>query len=150
MLATSVTYDLFFVLHLAAAVVSLVVFIVLRSGARAVALGAPAERQRRAFPERRNIAARVFHLVPVTGVVMAAIGSSSVSFARPWVSTGLVIYVLAAGHLEARTLPAERRLASQIAASGTASPAEGKRFTLSVDILLGLVAVALVAMVSQF
>jgi hypothetical protein len=150
MIATSVTYDVVFCLHLAAALTTLVVFVALRLAGRTVATAAPSERQRVAFPSRRNWAARVTHLLPVTGVIMALSGGPSVSFHHAWVGTGLALYLLAAGHLEARTLPAERELSATIARDGQATPAQGRRFVVSVDVLLGLVALALVAMITQF
>jgi hypothetical protein len=150
MFATSVAYDLTFVIHVLAALTTLAVFLTLRSGARAVATGAASDVQRARFPQRRNWAARVLHVLPVTGLVLSLSGDSSVALSKPWVGVGLLMYLLAAGHLEARTLPQERALAAEIAANGVASPEHGRKMTLSIDVLLALVAVALVAMLVQF
>lgn len=150
MIATSTTYDIVFLVHILAALATLVVFITLHFAAKSVASGADAATQKARFPQRRNWAARVLHLLPVTGLIMSLSGDSSVSLAKPWIGVGLLCYLAAAGHLEARTLPQERVLAEVIAHDGTASIERGKKFLLSVDILLGLVGVALVAMVIQF
>jgi len=53
-------------------------------------------------------------------------------------------------HLEARTLPQERALAQAIARDGVAPPDSGRAFLKSIDILLALIAVALISMLVQF
>jgi hypothetical protein len=81
---------------------------------------------------------------------MTSIGGSSVALSKPWIIVGLVCYVAAAGHLEARTLPQERVLAASIARDGVASPRLGRKMVASVDVLLALVAIALISMVAQY
>ncbi len=149
MIATTVAYDLVFVIHLASALVTIAVFVALHSAGRSLARGAETAALSRRFPVRRNWAARSIHLVALSGLYMASTGGKDVGFSRPWVSVGLLCYVLVAGHLEARTLPLERRIASRVAA-GDAPRDLGAKFTTSVDVALILVAVALVAMVTQF
>ncbi|MBU6495491.1 MAG: hypothetical protein KGR42_03625 [Acidobacteria bacterium] len=149
MIATSVAYDLVFVIHLAAALVTIAVFVALHVAGSTLARGADHATLAKRFPPRRNWAARAIHLVALSGIYMAATGGKDVSFSRPWVGVGLLCYLLVAGHLEARTLPFERRIASLVAAGET--PREmGKRFVASVDVALALIAVALIAMVTQF
>jgi hypothetical protein len=63
---------------------------------------------------------------------------------------GLLCYLLAAGHLEARTLPLERTVAEVISHDGHASVERGRQLVRSMDTLVGLMAVALVAMLVQF
>ena len=150
MIATSVTYDVVFLIHILAAVATVIVFIAMRVAAQAVAHGADASVQRARFPERRNLAARVVHLLPITGLTMSLSGGSSVSLTRPWVGVGLLCYLLAAGHLEARTLPLERMVSDVIAHDGVASRERGRKLVTSIDTLLALVAVALIAMLVQF
>ena len=150
MIATSVTYDVVFVVHVAAAVATIAVFTTMRFAALSVARGADAATQALRFPQRRNWAARFLHVLPVTGLVMSLSGGRSVSLSRPWVGVGLLCYLAAAGHLEARTLPQERVVAETIARDGVASREVGRRFVRSIDSLLALVAVALVAMLVQF
>lgn len=150
MIATSVAYDVVFVVHISAAVATIAVFTTMRFAALSVARGADAATQALRFPQRRNLAARFLHVLPVTGLVMSLSGGTSVSLSKPWVGVGLLSYLAAAGHLESRTLPQERALAKTIAHEGVASRAMGQQFVRSIDTLLALVAVALVAMLVQF
>jgi hypothetical protein len=92
----------------------------------------------------------VIHLMPITGLVLVASGGSSVSFAHAWVGVGLLLYLAAAGHLEARTLPLERSMTQIIRRDGAATPQMGATLVRSVDALLLLVALALVVMLVQF
>ena len=150
MIATSVAYDLVFVVHIMAAVGTIIVFIAMRVAALGVVHGAPAETQALRFPQRRNWAARLIHLLPITGLIMTSSGGRSVSISHPWVIVGLICYVAAAGHLEARTLPEERLVAATIARDGTASPDQGRQLVRSIDILLAIIGVAFITMLVQF
>jgi hypothetical protein len=150
MIATSVGFDIVFLIHILSAVAVLIVLVTLRLAAKAVATGASAEKQKAAFPVRTNWAARLLHVMPITGLILVATGGSDNSLSKPWVGVGLACYILAAGHMEARTLPQERVLAKTISENGVASPAAGKKFALNVDVLLGLIAVAFLAMLIQF
>ncbi len=150
MIATSVTFDVVFIAHISVAVATLVIFVTMRFAGVAVARGADGATQRLRFPERRNWAARFLHLVPLTGIILTLSGTNSDSLGHAWVLVGLVCYAAAAGHLEARTLPEERTLASVIASDASAAPAQGRRFVRSVDTLLLLMAIAFIAMLVQF
>ncbi len=150
MIATTVAYDLVFVVHVLAAVATVTVFISMRSAAQAVASGASAEVQRARFPRRRNWAARVLHLLPITGLTMSLAGDSSVSLTRPWIGLGVLCYLAAAGHLEARTLPLEAVVAEVVEHDGVAPPERGRQLTRSIDTLLAIIAIAVVAMLVQF
>ena len=150
MIATSITYDLVFLIHILAAVDVLIVFIVMRSGAQALVRGADASVQRARFPNRRNWAVRVVHVLPITGLILSLSGDASVSLAKPWIGVGILCYLAIAGQLEARTLPQERALAEVISANGVAPPASGRAFLKSIDILLAIFAVALLSMLIQF
>jgi protein-S-isoprenylcysteine O-methyltransferase Ste14 len=150
MIAQSVPYDLVFLVHVLSAVAVVAVFVVMRVSASAIVRGANDEEQRRRFPDRRNWAARVLHLMVITGLTMSLIGDTSVSLTKPWIGVGLLCYLAAAGHLEARTLPLERTVAEVIAHDGHASVERGRQLVRSMDTLLAIIAVALVAMVVQF
>jgi hypothetical protein len=150
MIATSVTYDVVFLIHVMAAVATLIVLIVMRWSAQLVVRGADGDTQRARFPERRNWAARVMHLIPITGVIMVVSGGRDVSIGHLWVVVGIVIYVAAAGHLEARVLPLERSIGGIIHRDGAADPEQGKKLVTTIDVLLALVAVAFVVMLVQF
>lgn len=150
MIATSVGYDVVFLVHVVTAIATLTVLVAMRAAARSVARGAPDAVQAARFPERRNWAARVVHVLPVTGLAMVATGDSSVSLTRPWVAVGLACYLAAAGVLEARALPSERVVAEVVTHDGRAAPERGEALTRSLDAVLALVGVALVAMIAQF
>jgi len=150
MIATSVTYDWIFVVHIIGAVATIIVFVTMRLAALAVARGADAKDQLLRFPERRNWAARVIHIMPVTGLIMSLSGGRSVDPSQPWVIVGLLCYLAAAGHLEARTLPEERLIASSIERDGVATREEGRKLVRSIDTLLLIVAIAFISMLIQY
>jgi hypothetical protein len=81
---------------------------------------------------------------------MSLSGDKSVSLTKPWIGVGILCYLALAGHLEARTLPKERTLAKLIALYGVAPPDEGRALVKSIDVLLALIGVALIAMLVQF
>jgi hypothetical protein len=112
--------------------------------------GADESLQRKRFPDRRNWAVRVVHVLPITGLILSLSGDKSVSLSKPWIGVGILCYLAIAGHLEARTLPQERALAKAIARDGVAPPESGRAFVKSIDILLALIAVALISMLVQF
>jgi hypothetical protein len=149
-IATSITYDIVFLAHILAAVDTVIVFVVMRSGAQAIARGADESVQRARLPDRRNWAVRVVHVLPITGLIMSLSGDKSVSLSKPWIGVGILCYLAIAGYLEARTLPQERALAQVIASDGVASPVAGRALVKSIDLLLALIAVALIAMLVQF
>lgn len=150
MMGASVPYDLVFLLHVVAGITTVVVLVSLRAAALSLTRGDDAAVQATRFPQRRNWAARVLHVLPLTGLYLSLTGDSSVSLTKPWIAVGMLCYLLAAGHLEARTLPQERMIAEIIHKDGAASAERGRQFTRSIDVLLGLVGVALVAMLVQF
>ena len=150
MIATSVTYDLVFLIHILAGVATLGVLITMRWSAQLVARGADSAVQQARFPQQRNWAARVIHLIPITGLILSLSGSPDVSLSKPWVGVGAFCYVLAAAHLEARALPLERSVGATIHRDGVAPADSGRALIRSIDILLAIVAVAFVAMLTQF
>jgi len=149
-IATSVTYDLVFVVHILAAVGTIIVFIAMRVAALGVVRGVDAQSQALHFPQRPNWAARLIHLLPITGLIMTSSGGRSVSISHPWVIVGLLCYLAAAGHLEARTLPEERLVAATIARDGVATKEEGRHLLRSIDVLLALIGVAFITMLVQY
>ena len=150
MIGVTVGYDLLFLVHVVAAVATLTVLVVMRTSAMQIVRGANESTQRARFPRRRNWAARLVHVLPITGLAMSLSGTSDVSLTRPWIGVGILCYLAAAGHLEARTLPLERVVAEVIDHDGVASPERGRQLVRSVDTLLVLLAVALLAMLIQF
>jgi hypothetical protein len=63
---------------------------------------------------------------------------------------GIIIYLAAAGHLEARVLPLEQAVGEIIHRDGAANPEQGRKLVMTIDVLLGLVALAFVVMLVQF
>ena len=150
MIGANVPYDLVFLVHIVVALATVTVLVAMRAGARQIVRGADAQTQATRFPLRRNWAARLMHLLPVTGLIMSLSGSSDVSLTRPWIGVGILCYLAAAGHLEARTLPMEKVVAEVIHHDGVASPERGRQLVRSLDTLVAIIAVALVAMLVQF
>jgi hypothetical protein len=149
-IATSVVYDLVFVVHIMAAVGTIIVFIAMRVAALGVIRGVDAQTQALRFPQRRNWAARVIHLLPITGFIMTSSGGPSVTISHLWIIVGLICYLAAAGHLEAKTLPEERLVAATIGRDGIATKDQGRQLLRSIDILLAIVALALITMLVQY
>jgi hypothetical protein len=149
-IATSVAYDLVFVVHIMAAVGTIIVFVAMRVAALGVVQGADATTQALRFPQRPNWAARLIHLLPITGFIMTSSGGRSVSISHTWVIVGLICYLAAAGHLEMRTLPEERLVAATVARDGVATKDQGRQLLRSIDILLAIIGVALITMLIQY
>ena len=150
MITATVTYDVIFLVHIMVAVSVVTVFIVMRTAATQIVRGADSTVQRARFGGRRNWAARLLHVLPLTGLLLSLMGDSRVSLTRPWIGVGILMYLAAAGHLEARTLPLERVITEVVQHDGVASPERGRQLLKSVDTLLALIGVALVSMVVQF
>ena len=150
MIATSVAYDLVFLLHVLAGVDTIIVLLAMRWAALLVARGADAAAQQARFAQHRNWAARVLHVMPVTGLILSLSGGGDVSPTHVWVILGMACYLAAAGHLEARTLPLERSVARVVQNEGEAPQPMGRELVTSIDILLVIIAVAFVAMLVQF
>jgi hypothetical protein len=146
----STMYDIAFVIHVVAALATYVVLISMRSAALLVANGADVERQKKRLPNRRNMAARIVHILPLTGLMMVFPSTKDVSIGKLWVLVGILCYLAAVGHLEARTLPAERELAKALHEHGNVAPAEGKKLVRSLDVVFLILTIAFVAMIVQF
>ena len=152
MIATTVAYDLVFLVHVARGG---------RDGDRRLHRHANLGdgcRPRR----RRGNAARAVPRPRATGrarsctscrsraSIMSLSGDSSVSLTRPWIGVGILCYLAAAGHLEARTLPLERVVERGRRPRRRGVARARRQLVRSVDVLLGLVGVAFVAMLVQF
>lgn len=143
--AAHVADDLAYVVHLLAALAALVVLVSLRLSAHEVASG-HAETAARRFPDRTDWAARVVHLLPLSGLAIVGTGPATDSLGHAWVVVGLVGYFVAAFLLEARALPAERELARALA-SGEDPTALARRLAGRIDSTLAVLAVVAVVMV---
>jgi hypothetical protein len=148
-LATSVAYDVVLVVHIVAALTTVVVLVSLRVAADSVGRMSP-ERRRQRFPDRVDWAARVIHLVAASGLAMVLLGGPDVSLRRSWVATGVALYLAAAGILEARVLPRERELARLVGTEGPVEEKLGRELAGRLDVVLAIVAAAAVVMLWQF
>lgn len=101
----NIVHEVLFVTHIVASLAATVIVVVMRSEARGRREAQPSERVN--IP--RNMAARLFHLIPVTGALVVVTSRGDISWSAPWVSVGMALYLMSAGVLEARALPAERR-----------------------------------------
>ena len=150
MIATTVAYDLVFVCHLAAALVTIAVLVALRMSSASAAIETDRVVLRQRFPDRINWAARCIHLVALTGIVMAATGDAGVSFSHAWIHVGLACYVAAALVLEAGVLPLERSFARAVGNDAEVPRDVARQLGRRLDVVLAVIGVALVAMIVQF
>lgn len=144
-LAAHVAFDLLFVAHLMAAVATVVVLVTLRTGAAQARSSDDAAALRPRFPNRTDWAARLLHLVPLTGAACVATGPRGDSITHLWVLVGLGLYGVAAAVLEGQALPAERSLARALGADADHRPAATRLLT-RLDGVLALIGVAFVVM----
>ena len=149
MIGEQVGYDLLFTTHILAALATITILVVFRANAASALSSTTTEDDlRRRFPNRPNWAARVIHVMPVSGLAMSFTGDASVRLSQPWVGTGFALYLAAAYWLEARALPAERSLATSVGTGNLSAPA--RVLGRELDVVLGLVATTLLVMVVQF
>lgn len=101
----SIAHGIVFVAHIVASLAATVILVVMRTEATARLSTANTRPQ----TAQRNMAARLFHLIPVTGAAVIATSGGDISWSESWVGIGFVLYLVGAAVLEARALPAERR-----------------------------------------
>jgi hypothetical protein len=123
---TTKGFDVVLIAHVLVAIASLVALLVLRAAAIAIERGGelpPAAA--RSFSGRRELAARVVHLVPVTGVVLVALSRGAFSVSTGFVAAGLGLWFAAAAVLEGVGFPAQRAVSTAL--KGAADPVPGAR-----------------------
>jgi len=145
-------FDAIVVVHALTAIAAVVVLITLRSAAAAAARGgnvpAPAMRS---FTGRRELAGRVVHLVPLTGLWAVAASRGADDLATLFVCLGIALWVVAAGCLEAVAFPAQREVAVALATAGGAASARPSavRMGRAIDGALAAVVIAAIVMVAS-
>jgi len=140
MIATSIPYDLVFLIHIIAAVDTLIVFIVMRTSAQAIAQGALSRSSVNASPIDAIGRTRGARLAD-HGTDHVLDGDKSVSLSKPWIGVGILAtwrspVTLKRGRCrKSAPWPGDR-------ARRLAPPDSGRAFLKSIDILLALIAVA--------
>jgi hypothetical protein len=140
-----VLYDLIFVAHIIAGLISILVLFAMKSTAVAIVNGVD-EKVR--LPRGRNWAARTLHLIPITG--FATLGASAsqtdpISFHQVWIFVGVACYLAMSGILEAKVLPTEQRFVA-----GVAAKSEAAQMNRLLDYILGFMTIATIAMLIQW
>jgi uncharacterized membrane protein YraQ (UPF0718 family) len=148
--AVSVAYSLWFLLHLVVALAAIVVIGGLRFSAASVIRSSDPQSLAARFPLKKNIAARVVHLAPISGFILVILGDRDVSLARAWVGVGLALYFVLAFWLEARVIPSERDLAQALRDNNSAARSAAQHFSRQLDGALLVLTAILLDMVVQF
>lgn len=145
---TTKAFDLVLVAHVLVAIAALVVILVLRSSAVAVWKGgvlSPTAQQ--TFSGGLELAGRVVHVVPLTGLLLLALSRGAYGFTTGFVVVGLTGWVLAAAALEGVAFPAQRTIAASLAAGTDARP-DARRLARATELAaLALVATAVVMVI---
>jgi hypothetical protein len=140
-----VLYDVLFLSHIISAVVIIVVLVSMKVTAVALMRN---QRERARLPRARNWAARILHLLPLTGFAIAWASHSQrepIALNQLWITMGIVTYLLAAALLEMIVLPAEQELV----VDGTVVAA-AKKMSGALDGVMTMIVIATIAMLLQF
>jgi len=149
-LGVSALCDVFYVTHVLAVLASFVVLITLRLSARTLLTDPKNPALQERFPDSRNWAGRMVHLVPLTGLAVALSGGHDDRLSQPWIGVGILCYLVAAGLLEARVFPIEKQIAHGLALGESTDVQRATKLLSRVDTVLAVLAVALVVMIVQF
>ena len=101
----NIAHGALFVAHLVASLAATVILVVMRSEAKGRLTAHSVARE----TPPRNMAARLFHLIPVTGALVIVTSGGDIRWSEAWIGIGMALYLAGAAVLEARALPAERR-----------------------------------------
>ena len=138
-------YDILFLAHIISALTIIVILVSMKLTAVAL-VRQQGEKVR--LPHGTNWAARLLHLLPLTGFATAWASYSQrepISLDQPWIAVGIVTYLLAAALLEMIVLPAEQELV----ADGTVV-ATAKKMSGALDGVMSMIVIATIAMLFQF
>ena len=139
-------FDVLLVVHAVCAIAALAVLIALRSAALCIARGEPrSELAPRSFTGRPELAGRVVHLVPLTGLAVVAVSLGRYSVMTALVEVGFALWLVVAMCLELVAFPAQREVAAALDGSPDAARAAAHRMVRAVELAaLALVAAAIV------
>ena len=138
-------YDILFLTHIVSAIVIVVVLVSMKLTAAAFVRN---QSEKARLPRGRNWAARILHLLPITGFAIAWASHSQrepIALNQLWIAVGIVTYLLAAALLEMIVLPAEQELVVDDSVVATA-----KKMSGALDGVMTMVVVATIAMLLQF
>ncbi len=144
---TTKGFDVVLVVHVLAALAALIVLVVLRSAARAVQRGQPSEAARRSFGGGPELAGRVVHLVPLSGLVLVLASRGAYGLSSGFVLVGFALWCCAAWLLEVVGFPAQRDVAAALAKGGATGDAT-KSLIFAVDLASLSLVLAAVVMVA--
>lgn len=133
------------VVHIVLAVTAFVVLLVLAAAAREARHGEPSPSTRRSFTGRREVAGRVVHLVPLSGLGLLALSKGAYGLGSPFVVVGVAAWAVAAASLETVAFPAQRAVAARLAGGGDLAP-DAARMARAVELAAAAVAVAALVM----
>lgn len=116
---TTKGFDVVLVAHVLFAVAALIVLLVLRNAGRAAQRGGVLpDAARRSFSGRPELAGRVVHLVPASGLCLVLLSRGAYGLSSTFVLVGIALWCCAAWVLEAIGFPAQRRVAAALASGG--------------------------------
>lgn len=151
MTATVVTtkaFDVVLVVHVLFAIAAVIVLVVLRTAGREVQRGGELpDAARRSFAGRPELAGRVVHLVPVSGLCLVLLSRGAYGLSSTFVLVGIALWCCAAWSLEVVGFPAQRRVAAALA-SGSDPVAAARSLVLAVDLAALSLVVAAIVMVT--
>ena len=138
-------FDVLLVIHIVVAVAAFVVLCVLAAAGHDVRRGEPTSAARRSFTGRPEVAGRVVHLVPLSGIALLALSDGAFGFGTPFVVVGVVAWAVAAVCLEAVAFPAQHETARALDHGGDPRGAAA-RMVGAVELAAVAIAVAAIVM----
>jgi hypothetical protein len=148
---TTKGFDVVLVVHVFLAIASLVALLVLRNAAVAVVRGGELPlAAARSLTGRHELAARMVHLLPVSGVVLVALSRGSYHLTTGFVAVGLALWLVAASVLEAIGFPAQRAVAIALKSAGDPVPDARRLLRATETASLAIVVAAIVMLAGTF
>jgi hypothetical protein len=143
-------FDALLVVHAICAIAALAVLIALRAAAVVVTRAGPrSELVARTFTGRPELAGRIVHLVPLTGLSVTAASLGTYSVTSGFAEIGIAMWFVAAMCLELVAFPAQREVAASLDAAPDAARAAAARMARAVELAaLALVVAAIVMIVT--
>jgi hypothetical protein len=140
-------FDALLVAHILLAIAAVTVLLVLRGAAASASReGAPSESARRSFTGRPEVAGRVLHLVPLSGLGLLVTSRGTYSLSTWYVAAGLTGWLVAAWCLEGVAFPAQREVAAALV-DGRPHRAAARRMLVAVEVAAVVVVVAAACMI---